>query len=124
MTPNARRLRDGIRSSVLTAEKLLATMMATAKTKQHVRHLQKMCHLTYKVDNDLLDINCEGREYLNDEKLQDLGNSIVDIGRRTSEFYNNLCAKEVSIFDANTSLLRATQCAHRGNEFRRKCAVG
>ena len=84
MKPNARRLRDGIRSSVLTAEKLLATMMATAKTKQHVRHLQKMCRLTYKVDSDLLDINCEGRDYVNDEELQDLGNSIIDIGSRTS----------------------------------------
>ena len=68
-----------------------------------------MYHLTYKVDNDLLDINCEGREYVNDEELQGLGNSILDIGRRTSEFYKDLCAKEISIFDANSSLLRAIQ---------------
>ena len=98
--------------------------MATAKTKQHVKHLQKMCHLTYKVDNDLLDINCEGRDHVNDEELQDFGNSIIDIGRRTSAFYKDLCAKEVSIFNANTNLLYARQRAHEGKEFRRKCAVG
>ena len=45
--PNARRLKDGIRSSVLAAENLLAKMMATAKTKQHVRHLNTMSQLTY-----------------------------------------------------------------------------
>ena len=122
--PNARRLKYGIRSSVLTAEKLLATMMATAKTKQHVRHLNKICHLTYKVDNDLLDINCEGTDHVNDEELQDFGNSIIDIGRRSSAFYKDLFDKEVSIFNANTNLLYARQRAHEGKEFRRKYAVG
>ena len=117
--PNARKLEDGIRSSVLSADNLLANMMATAKTKQHVRHLMKMCHLTYKVDNDLLDINCEGRDHVDDKDLKYLRNSIINIGRRAPIFYENLCAKEKSMFNANTCLLYARQRTHKGRKFRR-----
>ena len=59
-----------------------------------------MSGLTYLVDDNLMDLSALGRDYANDAELQDIGNSIIDIGRRTSAFYKDLCAKEVSIFNA------------------------
>ena len=83
---DTRRLKDGIRSSILAAEDLLAKMMTTTKIKQHVRHLHRMGDLTYKVEDNLMDMFVLGRDYATDAELKDFGDSIIDIGRRTSAF--------------------------------------
>ena len=95
-------------------------MIATTKTSQHVRHVKKMSELICRVNNDLLDINCEGRDHVHDEELKH--NLIIDIGLRAFTFYED--AKKASISEARTGLLYANQRASRGKEFRRKCAAG
>ena len=59
-----------------------------------------MSDLTYKVDSDLTDINhpSAGRDHVNDAELKDFSNSIIDIGRKTSAFYKDLCTREASQF--------------------------
>ena len=59
-----------------------------------------MSELTYRIDNDLLDINCEGRDHVNDEELEHLGNSIINIGLRASTLYEDLRIKKAPISEA------------------------
>ena len=57
-------------------------MIATTKTNQHVRHIKTMSKLICRVNSDLLDINCEGRNHVHNEELKNLGNLIINIGLR------------------------------------------
>ena len=116
-----------ISSNIHIAEDLLADMIATAQNPSqinlHVEHLKNMSGLTYLVENDLMELSVLERDHANDAELKDFGNSIIDIGRRASTFYKDLCAREASISNANTDLLHARKAAHEGMEYRRQAAL-
>ena len=83
-------LKDRAHSSILAAENLLAKMTTTTKIKQHIKHLHRMSELTHKVEDDLIGMIILGGEYATNEELKALGDSIIDIGRRTSALYKDL----------------------------------
>ena len=49
--------------------------------------------------------------------------SIIDIGRRASALYKNMCTKEESIDSAHIGMLYARQAAHKGKDYRRQRAI-
>ena len=113
-----------ISSNIHIAEDLLADMIATAQNPSqinlHVEHLKNMSGLTYLVENDLMELgygielSLLERDHDNNAELKDLGNSIINVGRRASTFYKDLCAREASISNANPDLLYARKAAHEG----------
>ena len=119
---HTRDLKDWISRNIHNAERLLAIMRRPTdnpyQIKQHVRLLETISGLTYSVEDNLFDLSALGRDYANDAELQDFGNSIIDIGRRASAFYKDLCAREASISNANTDLLYARKAVHEGMERR------
>ena len=94
-------LKDRIRSNIHTAEDLLATMMTPAQGPSQitlqVEYLKRMSGLTYKVNNGLLDIDPVCRDHINDAELKDFSTSMINIGRRASTIYKDLCTREASI---------------------------
>ena len=79
-----------------------------------------MRSLTFKVVDDLADIRLDGEDQTNAEELNDLGNPIIDIGRRASEFYKDLSVREESIFNIKTTLIDTIKFAQEGEERRRE----
>ena len=67
-----------------------------------------------------------GRDYATDAELKDFGDSIIDIGRRTSAFYKDLYARDTFTSNTNSdryNLLNAKGDAHKSMEFGRLRAV-
>ena len=124
---NIRNLKDRIRSSIHTAEDILATMMTSTQSPSqitlHIGYIKRMSSLTYKVNSDLMDIDQTGRDHINDTDLKNYGNSIIDIGRRASALYKDICTKEESINSAHIGMLYARQAAHEGKDHRRQGAI-
>ena len=80
--------------------------------------------LTYEVAIDLLDIEPTCRDHINDAELKDFSTSMIDIGRRASAIYKDLCTKEASIASANLELLYARKAPHEGKDYRKQRAIG
>ena len=74
-----RSLKDRVRSSIHTAEDLLAIMMAStssqALTNVHVGYIKKMTSLTYNVAIKLLEIKPTCRDLINYMELRALAHS-------------------------------------------------
>ena len=123
-----RALKDWISHNIHDTEKLLAIMRRPAKNpsqiKGHVEVLKTISGLTYLVEDNLMDLSALGRDCATDAEIQDFGNSIIDIGRRASAFYKDLCTREASISNANTELLYARKAAHEGKEYRKQGTIG
>ena len=113
-----RDLKDWISHNIHDAEKFLAFMRRPAENpsqiKGHVRILKYISSLTYLTEDNLKNLSALGRDCATDAEIQDFGNSIIDIGRRESAFYKDLCAREASISDANTDLLYARKAVDEG----------
>ena len=124
---DTRYVKKCISYNIHTAEDVLAGIMATPQNPTqinlHIRHLKYMSGLTYLVEEDLMKLSALGRDHAIDTELKDFGDSIIDIGRRASAFYKDLCAREASISKANTNLLYARKAAHKGTEYRRQAAL-
>ena len=85
-----------------------------------------MSDLTHKVEDDLMDMFVLGRDYATDAELKDFGDSIINIGRRTSALYKDLCARKVFTSNTNKDCWRLTDAkrdAQESMEFRRLRAV-
>ena len=92
-----RSLKDRVRSSIHTAEDLLAIMMAStssqALTNVHVGYIKKMKSLTYNVAIELLGIKPMCRDLINDVELKDFSTSMIDISHKASNLYIDLCTR-------------------------------
>ena len=86
---NIRGLRTGVHG-----RDLLARMMTTSQVSLRDKYLKTLCGPVHKIDNDLLDLNHEGRRHIN-------GTSMTNIGRNESTAQTNLCNREASITGAN-----------------------
>ena len=85
-----------------------------SQIKGHVRILKEISSLTYLTEDIFKNLSALGKDCATDAEIQDFGNSIIDIGRRASAFYKDLCAREASISDANTDLQYARKAVHEG----------
>ena len=80
-----RSLKDRVRSSIHTAEDLLATMMTPAQITLHVEYLKRMSGLTHEVENNLLDIDPICRDHINNAELKDFSKSMIQIHASSQE---------------------------------------
>ena len=120
---NIRNVKDRACNSIQAAEDTLETMKTPAQTPLHVSYIKEMSRLQYKVNNDLMDIDQTCNDHINDTDLKNYGASIIDIGRRASAIYKNMCTKEESINSYHLGMLYARQAAHEGNNHRRQIAI-
>ena len=96
-----RSLKERLRSRIHTAEALLAIMTTpdqvvcsapvAVQVILHVGYIKRMSDLTYDVADDLLDIDPGCRDHINDTELKDLSTSMINIGRKASATYGDLC---------------------------------
>ena len=124
------RLKDGIHTSIHVAEDLLHEMMTRTQPlpgytqiEMHVINIRRMKSLTLRISNDLHNIDLEEEDDASNEEPNNLGNTIIDIGRRAFEFYRDLSAREESILITNNALLHAIESAQEGEERRRKSTI-
>ena len=124
------RLKDGIHTSILVAEDLLYEMMTRTQPlpgytqiEMHVINIRRMRSLTLRISNDLHNIDLEEEDDASNEEPNNLGNTIIDIGRRAFKFYKDLSAREESIFNINTALLHAIESAQECEERRRESTI-
>ena len=118
---DTRSLKNRIHNSIHAAEDLLIKMAETPAQSPpqitlHVGYLKKMSGLTYKVENDLFDIDNVCGAHNNDAELEDLSASMSEIGRSASTIYKELCTREEFISNANIELLHARQNTHEDKD--------
>ena len=99
-------------------------MKTSAQISLHVSYIRRMSSLTHKVNSELINTDQTGNNHINDTDLKNYGTSIIDIGRRASALYKNMCTKEESNDSAHIGMLYPRQAAPKGKDYRRQRAIG
>ena len=122
-----RSLKEMLRSRIHTSEALLATMttptQSPAQIILHVGYIERMSELARKVADDLLDIDPTCRDHINGTELKEFSTSMINIGRKASAIYGNLCTWEASITRACLALNQAMRSIQHGMDHRKEGAV-